>query len=164
MDNSNPATFFNKTGAARAAGYKAKSALNFGVIGWQNYNKLQDKIETWLDEVGLSELALKDKLRELMSAKQTHLIKARGGGVNEKELPPGCSLVATTGTLAYGKEGEEIHGDGDTIIRVDMEAIETQRRTLDMAIRMKGMNAPEKRKHSLDEDTVNFIMHIGKGK
>ena len=82
-----------------------------------------------------------------MSAKQTHFIKAKGG-VNEKDLPPGFSLVATTGTLSYGKEGEEIHGDGDTIIRVDMEAIETQRRTLDMAIKVKGMNAPEKQEHS----------------
>ena len=48
LDKSNPATFLNKAGAARVAGYKANSDNAFASIGCQNYRKLQGEIEKWI--------------------------------------------------------------------------------------------------------------------
>ena len=38
-----------------------------------------------------------------------------------------------------------------------MEAIETQRRSLDMAFKVKGTYAPEKREHSVPETMMEFM-------
>lgn len=70
-DSDNRETFLNKTGAARAAKYKAKSDASFANIGLQNYKKLEDKIKQWLDEEGMSEAALKRKLVEGMECTET---------------------------------------------------------------------------------------------
>lgn len=114
FDETNPDTFLNQTGAAKAAGYKAKTENAFACIGHQNYRKLQDRIEKWMDEIGLSENQLKIKLLSLLDAKETRFFQKDG-------------VVTETRTV---------------------EALEIQRRTLDMALKMKGLYAPEKREHS----------------
>ena len=100
-----PETFLNKQASAEAAGYKASSYINFAAIGCQNYKKLQDRISKWIDEIGLSENALKKKLLNLIEAKETKFFQ-KDGKITEK---------------------------------VEVEALETQRRTLDMAMKVKGL-------------------------
>ena len=92
------------------AGYKAKNRQTHMVIGSQNFRKLNDKINQWLDEEGFSEVALKIKILSLMNAKETKFF-AHEGMISD---------------------------------RVEVEAIETQRKTLDMAIKVKDMYAPTK--------------------
>jgi phage terminase small subunit len=78
LDQTNPDTFLNKTESARAAGYKTKDPHRLGEIGYQNSKKLQKRINTWLDESGLSEAALKEKLVELLFAKETKFFQKDG--------------------------------------------------------------------------------------
>lgn len=114
------ATFLNKTESARRAGYKCKSEESLRKMGCQNFTKLADKLEKWFDEVGLSENALRKKLLSLIDAKETKFFST-----------------------------PEKDADGNTvdimIVEREVEAIETQRRTLDMAIKIRGMYAAEKR-------------------
>ncbi|RJX19017.1 MAG: hypothetical protein C4575_09585 [Desulforudis sp.] len=107
-------TFLNATESAKRAGYLASSDESFRSIGYQNFTKLADKINTWLDEHGLSESALKIKLVSLLNARETKFFAHEGRVVDEREV----------------------------------EAIEVQRRTLDLAFKLKGSYAPEKHDHS----------------
>ena len=110
IDETCSTTFLNRTESAKAAKYKCNSEDSFRVVGSQNFIKLTDKIEKWLDEVGLSDNALKLKLLSLMEAKEIKFFSHEGVVTDEREV----------------------------------EAIETQRKTLDMALKVKGMNAPTK--------------------
>ena len=107
LDESNTATFLQKTGAARAAGYPDKSC---GQIGWENYKKLENRIATWTEEVGLSEKRLKQKLLSLTEAKETKFFQHEG--------------IVTQ--------------------QVEVEALGIQRLALDMALKVKGMYAPDR--------------------
>jgi len=112
-------TFLNRKESARAAGYKTKNDESLRVIGHQNFTKLTDKIEKWLDETGLSENALKIKMLSLLEAKETKFFQK----------------------------------DGEIVTQVEVEAIEVQRKTLDMALKVKGLYAPEKHevKHGFED-------------
>jgi len=123
LNESSSVTFLNSTASAIAAKYNAKSNDSFRNIGCQNFTILSDKIELWLDETGLSENFLKLKLRSLIDAKQTKFFHAP----------------------VKDEKGQVV----DILVKeVEVEAIETQRKTLDMALKVRGMNAPEKREHS----------------
>lgn len=136
LDQANPATFMNQSGAARAAGYKCKNDLDFASIGYQNSIKLQEHIAKWQDEVGLSDEALKTRLLKLMDAKETKFIKVKGA-INQDDLLPGFFIVGTTGTIEWDKDGK-CYGEGDTILMVNMDALEVQRRSLDMGFKVNG--------------------------
>ena len=113
LNESCSTTFLNKTESARKAGYNCRTKNKedcFRSIGGENFGKLSDKIEIWLDSNSLSENALKIKLLSLMNAQETKFFAHEGRVTDEREIP----------------------------------AIETQRKTLDMALKVKGMNAPEK--------------------
>ena len=137
-DETNPDTFMNGTGSSKAAKYKANSELSFAVIGSQNLKKLKDKVTQWLDDVGLSDNALKLKLKSLMEAKESKFMKVKGA-VTEESLPVGVKVITETGLIEFGKEGEKEYSTGETIVSINVEAIETQRRSLDMAMKQKGM-------------------------
>ena len=111
IDSTNKRTFLNRQESARAAWYKTKSDHSLRSIGSQNFIKLADKINSWLDDAGLSENALKIKLLRLLEAKETKFFQHEGIVTDQREV----------------------------------EAIETQRRSLDMAFKLKGMYAAEKR-------------------
>ena len=130
-------TFLNKTESAKRAGYKCSTDESFRSVGAQNFTKLTDKINKWLDEEGLSENALKTKMLGLLNASETKLMKIRGA-VDPKNLPENCVLVATAGLVKFDKQGEYFC-EGDSLIAINMDAKETQRRTLDMAMKYKGM-------------------------
>ncbi len=108
------ATFLDKTKSARIAGYRCKTDDCFKSIGCQNFTKLHDIIAKWMDEYGLSESRLKEKMLSLMNAKEKKFFAKEGIVTDEREV----------------------------------EAIETQRKTLDMAIKVRGMYSPEKREHT----------------
>jgi len=86
LDSANQETFLNATASAKAAGYKARSDVNFGAIGAQNYRKLQKQIEKWIEEEGLSESRIKRKLFEGLDAKETRFFAFQGIVEDEREV------------------------------------------------------------------------------
>jgi len=145
-DETNPKTFFNKTASAKASGYKAKTENAFACIGYQNYRKLQNRIDLWMDEVGLSDARLKIKLIYLMDAKKTVVVKLKGQ-LDLNVIHPDAFEIVRTHKMAWSGTGEskKAFDDGDTLIGIIVEDLEVQRRALDMALKMKGLYAPEKR-------------------
>lgn len=138
LNEANPATFLNAKESARAAGYKTKNEDSLRQIGCQNFTKLTVKINSWLDDNGLSETALKIKLLNLLNVKETKFQKIKGA-VTEKDLPSNVSKLVTSGVIETDNEGGQDYADGETLVAISTDAIETQRRTLDMAMRIKGM-------------------------
>jgi len=114
IDETNPSTFMNQTGAAKAANYKCSTEASFANVGLQNFRKLEDRIKKWMDDVGLSENQLKIKLVGLMEAKETKFFHFQGEVTDSREI----------------------------------EALEIQRKTLDMALKVRGLYAPKKRELS----------------
>lgn len=146
LNESCSTTFLNKTESARRAKYKTKNEQSLKSIGCENFSKLYDKISIWLDEHGLSENTLKLKLISLLDANETKFIKVKGY-INKNDLPEGSKSFGTSGLILKDKDGLSF-GDGETLIGVKIKAIETQRKSLDMAFKIKGMNAPEKHEHT----------------
>lgn len=70
-DDTNPHTFLNATQSAKSAGYKCSTDESFRDVGYENFTKLHDKIEKWLNDIGMSGNRLKAKLLSLMDAKET---------------------------------------------------------------------------------------------
>ena len=66
LDESNPDTFMNATGSAKAAKYNCSTENSYSLIGYENIRKLKPYISQWLDEVGLSEERLRLKIVELL--------------------------------------------------------------------------------------------------
>ena len=137
LDPSNPSTYFNRARSAQAAGYRCNSYEAFGSMGHQNFKKLEPLIDQWIEENGLSDTALKAKLLELIDAKETKFIKVKGA-INPEDLLPGFTIVGTTGAIEEGKDGK-FYGDGDTVLMVQMDALEIQRKSLDMGFKVKGV-------------------------
>jgi hypothetical protein len=164
LNEADRTTFLNATASARKAGYRAGSENSFAVIGYQNFIKLQSRVDSWLDEVGLSETYIKRKVKSLAEARQTSIYKIKGK-VDQKDLPPNITILAEAGLPKWAGKGDdaEMFNDGDTLVAVEMEALETQRRTIEMAIKIKGMNAPDKVDHNhivhheLDEQEHKFF-------
>lgn len=71
-------THFNKTRAARDAGYKCNSEQAFRQIGTENYTKLYSHIAEWIDDLGLSDTKIKLKIAEGMEAKETKFFQKDG--------------------------------------------------------------------------------------
>lgn len=68
FDSSNPATFMNLTGAAKAAGYRGKNDKSFDAIGRQNFGKLRKFIRERMDKLGLSDIVLDSLMIQGMNA------------------------------------------------------------------------------------------------
>lgn len=136
LDDGNPDTFMNRVASVRAAGYKCASEEAFRAMGTYLYQQTQEKILSWMDEVGLSEPALKAKALSLFEANQKALEKMKG---RLTKASPGLEVIAeTTTTDSEGNDTTELW------LSSPVPALETQRKTLDMAFRVRGMYAPEK--------------------
>ena len=130
-DEGNPDTFMNRTGSAKAAGYKAKTEESFRSIGYENFTKLDSKIGTWMDEVGMSDAAMDKKHMELGKAKETKIFKVKGY-VDSKDLPPGVIKIATSGLVTQDEEGEnQKFSAGETVLMIRPEALTIQRQILE---------------------------------
>lgn len=136
-------TFLNQTESARKAGYNAKSYDSFRAIGYQNFTKLSDKIENWLNNNGLSDNSLKIKLLSLLECEETKFITIKGK-VEKKDLPKNTTLITYAETEKFTKDGS-IYTEYNTLVAINMEAKEIQRKTLDMAIKVKSLYGPVRR-------------------
>lgn len=84
LDCNNGYTYLNRTQAAMAAGYKAGGSAQ--MMGEKNYKHFAKEIAIWLDEVGLSENALKTKLLNLLDAKETKFFADKGIVTDQREV------------------------------------------------------------------------------
>ena len=141
----NKKTFLNQSESARAAGYKP-TENNLNCVGYKNYKKLHIKIEKWLDDIGLSDNSLKIKLMELLNCNETKFITIKGK-VEEKDLPTNVKIITSSKLIKEFKTGGR-YIEYNTLLGINIDAKETQRRTLDMAIKVKAMYAPVKREIS----------------
>jgi hypothetical protein len=166
--NEGSPTFLNAAASARKAGYKAKNEDSFRVIGYENRKKFAPKIAKWLDEHGFSEVVLKSKVFQLMEAKETVFQKLKGA-VLQSNLPEGHRAVATSGTVIQTKDGQAF-GDGETLLEIDVANYGVQIKATEMALKVKGLFAPEKHEHSgtvtttlqlTDEDRALLRQAIG---
>jgi len=150
-------TFLNRMESARSAGYKDKNEDSLRNIGYQNFIKLSDKIEKWLNDAGLSENALRLKMLSLLEADEAKLITINGE-IDEESLPPGTSLVSSSKQIKLNASGKE-YTEINNIISVTVANKEIQRRTLDMAMKVKGMYKKdnEQKKTKVDVKTENKL-------
>lgn len=68
------------------------------------------------EELGITNVTLAQQLKDALEAKEPRIIKAKGA-VDPKKLPPGFTVIATTGVIYYDRKGNEVYGDGETIIQ-----------------------------------------------
>ena len=142
IDEGNRATYMNRSGSARAAGYKATTDESFRAIGYQNFTKLHERVSVWMEETGMSDNSLHQKFLQLKNAKETKFLKVKGY-IDPKDLPPGITAIATSG-LVIQKEGEDdSFSAGDTLIMTETAALGIQRQILDMGYKIKGTYKPE---------------------
>jgi len=73
-----------------------------------------------------SRLLAKLKKGEL-SKKKTETKKLKGA-VNKKYLPKCCKVIATSGLITYDKKGKAYYGDGETLLAIEVEALDIQQR------------------------------------
>jgi len=78
LDKGNVETYFNATASAKAAKYKGKDDNSFACIGYQNYRKLQNKIQEHINDEGLSEDVVRLKLHEGINARETKFFAYQG--------------------------------------------------------------------------------------
>ncbi|MHC4302390.1 MAG: hypothetical protein ACYS7Y_34460 [Planctomycetota bacterium] len=132
LDAGNIETFMRPYCAAVAAGVRQDHA---GYL----MQALEPRIQWFLHEIGLSESALKSKVVELMNARETKVVPMKGF-VEEWETQPNTKILARS--TQKDKDGVEQH---TTIMGLDMEAKELQRRALDMALKLRELYPAERR-------------------
>lgn len=148
-DPTNPVTFLNKTQSAKAAMYKCKTEESFHSVGYENFTKLESEVAKKLDATVFSESALTSKHSELLEARKTAFHKVKGK-VNGEDLPEGVRIIAQSDRMSVAGQGEESfeYDDGETLLAINVVDPEVQRKSLDMAYKVKGTYAAEERKHS----------------
>jgi hypothetical protein len=146
LNESNPVTFLNKTASAKASKYKGRTEASFGQIGYENYRKHEATILKWLEDNKFSLSALRQKHSELLECNKTMFHKVKGT-VDPNDLDDGVRIVAQSSKMAVSGRGEdaEVYDDGETLLAINVGDPEIQRKALDMAYKLKGEYAPEKR-------------------
>lgn len=146
INDSNRTTFLNGTQSALAS-YDTTDSNTANQIALDNKKFFKKVLDKWFDEEMFSEQALKDKVRSLMSAGETKFMKVKGA-VKKEDLKPGQRIVCTSGSTLKGEdeEGKEIETfvAEETLIAIDRDAKEIQRRSTDMALKIKGSYAADK--------------------
>lgn len=132
LDAGNLETFMRPYSASVAAGCRQDSAKHFMEV-------LAPRVRWFLEQVGLSENALKAKVVELMNARETKVVPMKGY-IEEWETKPNTKILARASQP--DKDGVEQH---TTIVGIDMEAKELQRRALDMALKLSQLYPAERR-------------------
>lgn len=157
LNQDNPVTFLNRTQAAMAA-YNGKSYQGAANIGHINFKKFKPDIEAWLEEEGYSLTSLKMRLVKLMEAKETKLQTVRGR-VDETGLPENTRVIVSGETERISKSGEAIT-ETETLLAVEVDAVETRRRSIDMGLKMRPDGyASEKHDHNV-KGNIRFIMEL----
>ena len=146
LNEKNPNNFLNKTASAKAAKYKGKSEAAFHTIGYENYRKHEPNIAKWLEDNAFSHSALLLKHSELLETHKTVFQKVKGK-VNNTTLPEGVRIITESDRMATTGHGEDAmpYDDGETLLAINVADPEIQRKALDMAYKVKGTYAAEKR-------------------
>ena len=142
INHENPATYTNAKESARAAGYKTSNEDSLRNIGYQNFTKLSDRIKQWMEDVGLSENVLKVKMISLLDAKETKLQTVKGV-LDEGSIAPNCRVLMSATGEKYNPQGQA-YEEVESLVAVEMEALEIQRRIVDMGLKVHGSYAAEK--------------------
>lgn len=100
-----------------------------------------------LNTSGITSAYLIRKLKRELNAKETKVIKIKGV-VSQDSLPKGFRVIATSGLLAYDKEGTQLFGDGETIIRYDPANMGIRQRAREDTHKLKGDYPADEMKHS----------------
>ncbi len=118
-------------------------------MGYENFIILEPEIAKRLDATVFSESALTSKHSELLGARKTAFHKVKGK-VNGEDLPEGVRIIAESDRMSIAGQGEEAmpYDDGETLLAINVADPEVQRKSLDMAYKVKGTYAAEERKHS----------------
>jgi hypothetical protein len=85
LDSDGPG-FWHRARSAELAGYSNKTDNFLRTVGLRNYRFWAVEIDKWLDEIGLSDTALKGKLVRLLRAKETKFFSKDGFVTEEKEV------------------------------------------------------------------------------
>jgi hypothetical protein len=127
-----------------------KPASYHGGAGPRFRSRLSEHINNWLEEDGLSEVRLKERLYKLLDVQSTKFQKIKGQ-IDKSQLPKGAVVVTTGYSL---KTPEKRDGDGniicpasydvENIVAITVDAPELQIKILEDLVKMKGMNAPER--------------------
>jgi hypothetical protein len=131
--NEGSPTFLNATASAKKAGYRARNDHTFQEIGHKCRLRYGREIAKWLDDCGYSETELKIKLCRLLEAKET-IFQRMKGKVDQAALPEGHRVAAIT--------------EEDTLLEIDVAALSVQIKALELALRVKGLFAPDRHEHS----------------
>lgn len=134
LDAEDAATFMRPTAAAVKAGAKP---------GWGYVCKraLAERIRWFLNDLGLDQDSLKAKLVELLHSRETkfHIVP---GKIDQALLPAGVKIMGEFVREKATKDGMIL--EDTTLVAIDVEAKELQRKALDMALKVQGLYAPEK--------------------
>jgi hypothetical protein len=100
---------------------------------------------------------LAKKLKGELKAKRSELIKIRGA-IAQESLPKGYKLIAVSGTLAYSKDGDEIFGDGESLIERKVPDRQIQQKGRQDTHKLRGDYPAEKYEHSgnVTIEVVNY--------
>jgi hypothetical protein len=156
LDVTDKACFMRPEQTAKAIG---KSA-NFGLF---QKNILGPRIKSFLSTCGLDEQSLRCKLVELLHVRTTKTMVIPGQ-VEEWELPDAVRILGVfqrDKVVGVGEFMTTVREDV-TLVCIDEEAPDLQRRALDMAFKINGTYAPEKHQHTGLEEFLAAI--AGKSK
>lgn len=68
-----------------------------------------------LDPAGISDDFLIKRLKREFKAREIKTVKVKGA-IKQEDLAKGYKIVGVTGCLAYDKEGNQVFGDGETLL------------------------------------------------
>ena len=136
LDAENPITFTKAQASAKAAGISPS-------LGYALRYRLSSRIQWFLNECGLDETSLRAKVFELMHADETKVITV-SGVIEAWDLPPHAEIVGIFKRDKPGPDGSLVVEDV-TVLSLRMADKELQRKALDMAIKVQGLYAPEKK-------------------
>lgn len=93
---------------------------------------------------------LAKKAKRELNAKETKLIKVKGA-ITQDQLPKGFKVIATSGLLSHGEDGEQVFGDGETVIRYDPAAMGIRQRGRQDVHKLRGDYPAEKVDHKFSD-------------
>ena len=94
-------------------------------------------------EAGITERALAKQLKRELKAKESRRVKVKGA-VSPEALPRGRRLILTSGKIVLDKDGNEVSGDGETVVEWDEVAWDVQQRARMDAQKLLGLYPAER--------------------
>lgn len=117
LNKDNKDTYFKAGPSARAAGYQCSDETGFYAIGSMNKKHWEERIQKWLNDEGLGEIALKSKLLKLLDAKKTMFFTHMGEVTDQRTVDALDTQIkalhmALKAKGEYAPEKRELSGPG----------------------------------------------------